>query len=58
MVVGLVSGTAVSLARVCGSLAVDEFVGAALTDDFACLFADEKEMVELCGNCAGDGPSV
>ena len=58
MVVGLVSGVAVSLTRVCASLAIDEVVVAALTDDFAWLFANKVEMFEFCGNCAEDGPSV
>jgi hypothetical protein len=38
-------------------LAIDEVVGAALTDDFAWLFADAGEMFEFCGNLAEDGPS-
>jgi hypothetical protein len=58
IVVGFVSGIAVSLTRLGGSLAIDEVVGAALTDDFAWLFADAGEMFEFCGNFAKDGPSA
>src|SRR5262245_11981716 len=57
IVVGLVSGIAVSLSRGCGSLAIDEVVGAALTDDFARLLDDEGEMFGFCGNFAEDGTS-
>ena len=58
IVVGLVSGVAVSLTRDCGSLTIDEVAGGALTGDFAWLFADEEEMFELFGNCVEDWPSV
>lgn len=58
IVVGLVSGVAVSLTRDCGSLAIDEVAGAALTGDFAWLFADEEEMFEFCGSCVEDGPAA
>ena len=58
IVVGLVSGVAVSLTRGCGSLAIDEVAGAALTDDFGWLFADAGEMFEFCGNFAEDAPST
>ena len=56
IVVGLVSGVAVNLTRDCGSLAIDEVAGAALTGDFAWLFANEGEMLEFC--CLEDGPSA
>ena len=58
IVVGLVSGVAVSLTRVCRSLAIDEVVDAALADDFTWLCADEGEIFELFGNGVEDWPSV